>query len=386
MNITNENVITTPRTPYNITETSYAQLHNEIIEGCKFIEKFINKKSEKYKDSEIFQTLIALHKLFKGEIGRGMALRKALVRLKGENEKLRNDIQSLTNLISTKDHCVLKSITDIQHYFETKFDQRENQQANTIQELKEKCQNSENTNIQLNIQISVLKEQIRNLENIENNSVPKENFENLRNELNSMKISSESKDKEIINLRSQITLTNDQKDKCKQLEASLLEEKNKNEDLLDQISKITQHITQLEDGSARVSEKLQNDIAQYQQRIEVLTQDMELQSSKYEKKIEKLERDNTVLTSALKRVPRNNDIPVQKQNSRLELAFKDICNTLEVSHYTDPLEVAKLVAGRFGPSFSSTTFLESTRIPEISFRAIMLIGITCTRLCSIIQV
>jgi hypothetical protein len=74
-------------TYYEISVESYSKIESDIGNSCKFIQNFIDLRSEKYSKSEIFKALVALHDLFKLEMSHGLQLRQALVAEKNELAK-----------------------------------------------------------------------------------------------------------------------------------------------------------------------------------------------------------------------------------------------------------------------------------------------------------
>lgn len=107
-------------TSYNISVESFEEI-DSIKQSCKSIEVFIENHKEKFKKSNIFRTLVALHDLFKLEISRGLQLRQVLIAERNNNSKLHTELRSFFEILEKQSNKTINSIAEAKKYITQYF-------------------------------------------------------------------------------------------------------------------------------------------------------------------------------------------------------------------------------------------------------------------------
>ena len=362
-------------TSYNISVESYSQIQDEINKNCKFIETFIVSRSEKYSNSEIFKTLVALHDLFKLEISHGLQLRQALISEKNEFSKTKTELQSFFNFCNTTIHSDIHSISQAKKKIRNIYQEYQDKYAQYTLEIAEytsKLDNTIESNKQLQIQLDSCMKQIQALQQDRLKMVSTNELTRLISENQSLKITIQNQEKQIneLNFRVNQTFSKDEQlkimqDKIESLQKELSDKESSNKSLKEEndnfsskIAAVNDHLSTIQNRCNSTIEKMEIELENSKREIRKLRNELSDREEIYTKKLTSLERDKSLLVDALNRVMKGRDMTtgyLQSQN-----VINQIYNVLDLPKSTKSSELPSIIASKMSGSSFSKSSLDST--------------------------
>ena len=403
-------------TSYNISVESYSQLQDEIHKNCKFIETFIVSRTEKYANSEIFKTLVALHDLFKLEISHGLQLRQALISEKNEFSKTKTELQSFFDFFNSSIHSDIRSISQAKRKIRSLVQEYQDKYAQYTLEIAEytsKLDNTMESNKQLQIQLDSCIKQIQVLQQDRSKMVRADELTRLISENQSLKLTIQNQEKQINELNQQISQTFSKDEQLKILQQKIdslqndinnKESDNKklmeeNNNFSTKIATVNEHFSTIQNRCTSTIEKMEIELENSKREIRKLRNELSDREEIYTKKLTSLERDKSLLVDSLNRIMKGRDMTtgyLQSQN-----VINQIYNVLDLPKSTKSSDLPSIIASKMSHSSFSNSSMNSTYISglddhdsadeyydesdvlyenEVGIRPLILVILTCKRL------